>query len=760
MSSVRNWSPLDLQPLFAPRSIAIIGASEKTGKRGREVLDNLYRVGFRGAIYPVNPHYERISGLRCYPSVIDIPAEVEAAAIALPAEAAVAAVQECARKGVRAAVVVAAGFAESGSCGDRAESLYNGAGANVTHPGAALEAALAACARESGILLGGPNCLGVWSLPDHCAYWVSSPRQDSASQLAAVLQSGALVSSLADPAAERGLVFAMLATVGNESVLTAGDYLAYLVERPHIRAVAVVIEGVRRPQVFLHALRRAAALGKPVTVLKLGRSLAGRKAALAHTASLAGEQAVVEAVLRQYGALLVHDLDELLEVLGLLEAGRLPKGERFAAVTVSGAGAGLVADLAGDAGLSLASLSKESQAALAGLLPGQAIGNPLDVARAGDEAGLYRHCFAILARDPGIDLLAMAQNTPWGRSPDATAFYVDHAAAAVAAASSTDKLVFAFSLTSGALDPEVAATLRAGHVPLLQGARESLRAASLLIRYANWRRSLLAQEETTASIVNDKRLSSERWTRARALLHQALQGVGENGVLSYQATSELLSMYGIPLARGVLVRSAKEAAEVVASWRRPVALKVLSPQIPHKTEHGLIALDIDSPGQAEAVARRLLAQARGLAGEAATEIEGLLVQEMATGGPELIAGLARDEQFGLLVVLGWGGMLVEAQRAFTLRLPPITLEHAHEMITELPYQETLHGYRGLPALDIAALASLLLKLADLAQELEEEIEHIDLNPVINCGAERGVVAVDALITGRRLACNGVSETHR
>lgn len=755
MPTARNWSPPDdLRPLFAPRSIAIIGASEKPGKRGREVLDNLRQVGFRGAIYPVNPHYEQVGGLLCYATVGDVPAEVEAAAIALPAGAAVEAVRQCAQKGVRAAVVVAAGFAESvpggapvkqaGDLNDEKNSRYGG----VT-----LQAELAAYARGSGMLLGGPNCLGVWSLPDHSAYWVCSPRMDGTSRLAAVLQSGALVASLTDPAAERGLLFNALATVGNEAVLTAGDYLAYLVESPHISAVAVVIEGVRHPELFLQALRRAAALGKPVVILKLGRTEAGRRAALAHTASLAGERVVIEAVLRQHGALLVRDLDELMEVLVLIDGGRIPKGERFVAVTVSGAGSGLVADLAGDAGLVLAPVSEQSQAVITELLPGQAINNPLDVALAGDQAGLYRRCFAALAADPEVDVLAIAQNTPWGRSPDATAFYADHASAAVAAAASSDKLIFTFSLTAGALDPEVAAILRAGHIPLLQGARESLKAASLLIRYANWRRGLLAQSVQKSP--GTEQLRSERQARARTLLRQAAQVASLNAALSYRTASELLSLYEIPLARSIVVHSGEEAAEVAAQWQLPVALKVLSPQVPHKTEYRLVALDIDSPARAALAGQRLLAQAAVLAGEEPLQIEGLLVQEMVVGGPELIAGLARDAQFGLLVVLGWGGMQVEAQRAFTLCLPPLTDEQAHQMIAELPYQEVLRGYRGMPPLDTTAVASLLLKLAAMAQELEGEIDAIDLNPIINCGPGRGVVAVDALITGRGAECSGV-----
>jgi acetate---CoA ligase (ADP-forming) len=754
LPTTRNWSPPDLRPLFAPRSIAIIGASEKPGKRGREVLDNLRQVGFRGAIYPVNPHYEQVGGLLCYATVGDIPAEVEAAAIALPAGAAVETVRQCAQKGVRAAVVVASGFAESVSIGVHVKQAGELNGEKSSrYEGVRLQAELIAYARESGMLLGGPNCLGVWSLPDHSAYWVCSPRLDGTSRLAAVLQSGALVASLTDPAAERGLLFNALATVGNEAVLTAGDYLAYLVESPHISAIAVVIEGVRNPGMFLQALRRAAALGKPVVILKLGRTEAGRRAALAHTASLAGEQVVIEAVLRQYGALLVHDLDELMEVLVLIDGGRIPKGERFVAVTVSGAGSGLVADLAGDAGLVLAPVSEQSQAAITELLPGQAINNPVDVAQAGDQPGLYRRCFATLAADPEVDVLAVAQNTPWGRSSDATAFYADHASAAIAAAASTDKLIFAFSLTSGALDPEVAAILRAGHVPLLQGARESLNAASLLIRYANWRRMLFAQDVQKSS--GTEQLRSERQARARALLRQATQVASLNAVVSYRTTSELLSLYEIPLARSIVVHSGEEAAEVAAQWQLPVALKVLSPQVPHKTEYRLVALDIDSPARAALAGQQLLAQAAVLAGEGPLQIEGLLVQEMVMGGPELIAGLAHDEQFGLLVVLGCGGMLVEVQRVFTLRLPPLTDEQAHQMIAELPYQEVLLGYRGMPPLDTTAVASLLLKLADMAQELEGEIDSIDLNPVINCGPGRGVVAVDALITGRRPECSGV-----
>jgi len=721
-----RFSTPDLRPLFAPRSIAIIGASEKPGKRGYEVLDNLRRVGYRGDVYPVNPRYDQVAGLRCYASVCDIPFLVESAAIALPAEAAVEAARACARKGVRAIAVVAAGFAEAGPQGAR------------------LQEELVRCSREAGMLLCGPNCLGVWSLAGHTAYWERSPRLDQPSHVGAILQSGALVVSLTDPAAERGLAFAALATLGNQAMLTAADYLAYLVEDPLIRTIALVVEDLRRPATFLHALDRAAELRKPVVVLKLGRSEMGRRAALAHTASLAGSHAVVSAALRQHGAILVDDLDELLEVVILSEAGRLPRGNRLVAVTVSGAGCGLLADLAAEAGLDLPPLSARSQAALSALLPGLTVGNPVDVARAGDSPGLYRRCVAALASDPLIDVLAIAQNTPWGRTPEATAFYVDHATAAVSAAESTDKLVFAFALTSGELDPEVAATLKAGGVPFLQGARESLKAAALLARYATRQ----AQHTPPPHEVRSLR------EQALPALRQVRQEKGLTQILPYGATAELLACYGIPLAHGIVVESAAAAAATVSAWKRPVALKLLSPQLPHKTEHQLIALGVTSPAHAEREAYRLFAQAAMLAGERSAQVEGLLVQEMVGGGPELIAGLARDAQFGPCIALGWGGVFVELQRAFTLRLPPLTLRDAHEMVAELPYQQLLHGFRGLAPVDVDAITSLLLACSAIAQDLGDEIDQLDLNPIINLGPGQGVVAVDALVVLRNVTCDG------
>jgi len=726
--STDKISPPDLRYLFAPRSIAIIGATEKAGKRGFEVIENLRRVGFPGDIYPVNPRYEQVAGLRCYANVRDIPAPVEAAAIAVAAEGAVAAMRECALKGVRAAAVVAAGFAESGTAGAR------------------LQEELVRCAHESGMLLCGPNCLGVWSVASHTAYWERSPRLDHPSHVAVILQSGALIASLADPAAERGLVFAALATVGNQAVLTAGDYLAYLIEDPLIRAIALVIEDIRRPATFLQALDRAAELGKPIVVLKLGCTEGGRQAALAHTASLAGSHAVVAAALRQHGAILVNDLDQLLEMMILMEAGRLPQGDRMVAVTVSGAGCGLLADLAADIGLSLAPLSEQSNAALTALLPAQTVGNPLDVTRAGDEPGLYQRCVAALAADPMVDVLAIAQNTPWGRTPEATAFYIDHATAAVTVAANTDKLVATCTLTSGALDPEVAETLRSSHVPFLQGARESLTALAALIQYATERPALLAPPRRRAPSMRE---------RALPILQRTRQEISRERVLPYVTTAELLSFYGIPLARGIVVDSPEAAARVSAQWQRPVALKILSPQLPHKTEHGLVALGLSSPAHVAAAAQRLFDQVTEVAGGQSVQVEGLLVQDMVSGGPELIAGVARDEQFGPLIILGWGGIFVEMQRAFTLRLPPLRVADARQMLADLPYQQLLRGFRGLSPVDTEALSALLLALSDMVDDLGDEIDHLDLNPVISLGLGSGVVAVDALAVAGDRACAGL-----
>jgi len=717
VASPDQHSAPDLQPLFAPRSLAIIGATDTPGKRGFEVLQNLRAVGFAGEIYPVNPRYDQVAGLRCYQSVRDIAGPVEAVAIALAAEAAVEALRACADVSVRAAAVVAAGFAETGEAGAR------------------LQEELARCARESGMLVCGPNCLGVWSLSAHTAYWERSPRLDCTSHLAAVLQSGALIASLADPAAERGLVFSALATVGNEAVLTAGDYLAYLVEDPRIHRVAMVIEGVRRPETFLRALDRALDLGKHVVILKLGRSEGSRRAALAHTASLAGSYTAVADVLRQHGAILVHDLDELLELMILLEGGRTPKGDRMVAVTVSGAGCGLLSDLAADVGLNLAPLSENTVIALAALLPGQHIGNPLDVARAGDQPGLYGKCVETLAEDPAIDVLTVAQNTPWGRTPEATAFYVDHARAAVAAATRTDKLVAVCTLTAGAQDPEVTSTLTGGGVPFIQGARTGLTALARITRHAAALPALLEPPRRRPSTA----------TGVLPLLRAASNERSGGDVLPYSVTQELLEDYGVPLARGIVVHSAEAAAQVAAQWQQPVALKLLSPQMPHKTEHRLVALNLTSPEHVSLAAHRLMKQVTETTDGSRVWVEGLLVQEMVSGGPELIAGIARDEQLGPLILLGWGGIFVDLQRSFTLRMPPLRDSDARQMLADLPHQQLLQGFRGMPPVDARALVELILNLSDMAEDLGGLIDHIDLNPIINLGLGKGVVAVDALV---------------
>ncbi len=453
----------DLRPLLCPRSVAVVGASPSS-RVGLNMVRNLLQLGFDGPIYPVNPRYDEVAGLRCYPSLTAIPAEVEAVVVGVAARYVLPTIEEAVAKGVRAATIATVGFGEAGE------------------EGRARQRALQALATRHGLLLNGPNCMGLISFAHHQAQYIGNvPTDLPAGRIAAVCQSGSVAIGLM-MSGRLGLSY--LISSGNEADVTLEEYLAYLVEDDAAEVLLAFVEGFRRPDLFLDVAERARERRKPLVVLKVGRSAPSAAAALAHTGARAGSAADFDAVCRQKGVIRAGDLDELIEA-GVLCAAlreRPPGGPGVGTLTASGGLLGLVLDLAEEAGLHYPPLAAATRARLAEVLPpGSTVGNPLDAWGTGDVQQTYPPCLAALAADAAIDLIAVCQDAPARSGGGRTAMSV--AAALAALREQTDKPLVVFTSVGGAVDAEAEAALAAAGIPLLRGARPSIRALAEVVRY-------------------------------------------------------------------------------------------------------------------------------------------------------------------------------------------------------------------------------------------------------------------------------------
>lgn len=701
---------INLTSLVSPGSIAVVGASERPGP-GRQVVENLIQLRYPGQIYPVNPRYKSVLGVPCYPSLSEVVQngnQVDAVAILLGRDKVLPILEEAAEVGVQAAWAFASGFAEAGP------------------EGKALQERLSGFCSEAGIAFCGPNCVGLLNPQARTALY-SAPISPSlkAGRVGAVLQSGSVCLALAN--SNRGLGYSLLVSSGNEAVLDSTDYIAYMIDDPHTDVILAFIEQFRHPDRFIEVARRARDKGKPIVVLKVGRSRMAQRAAMAHTGALAGSDAVHDAVFKKYGVIRVDDLDEMLETAETLTKlkNNLPKGNRVGMITVSGGEIGLIGDLAEGLGLEFPDWSPQAKEAFQSALPPySAISNPLDAWGSGKIDETYPPCMAAAARDEKIDLLVISQDAPDGLAPAQVDQYTVVARAAAQVAKESGKPVVAISNLSGRLHPDLRRIFDQGGVPLLRGTREGLRAIHHLIRYAQALRSRLP------ALPSSKKTTKEF--------------IGSGGVLSEHEAKRILAEYGIPCPKEALCRSEEEAVVSASCIGYPVAVKAVSPKLPHKTEAGVVRLGIESEEELRSAFREVLANATRHLGK--EELDGILVQEMVTGAvAEVIVGLLRDPSFGPVVVFGLGGTMVELFQDRALGLPPLTREEALDMVRSTKAGKLIAGFRGQPPGDLEALIDVLVCVSNLAFDLGDRIRALDINPLLVLPKGQGVKAVDALM---------------
>ncbi|HEU4564925.1 MAG TPA: acetate--CoA ligase family protein [Gemmatimonadaceae bacterium] len=693
-----------LDPILAPRSIAVIGASRAPNTIGHQLLRNLIHHGFTGAVYPVNPGARAICGVRAYPSIADVPERVDMAVIVVPKERVLGVAEECGRAGVRGIVVISAGFREVGGAGEERER------------------ALLEVVRRHGMRMVGPNCMGVLNAhPSVSMNATFAPIMPPSGGVAFVSQSGAMGVSVLDYARERGIGIAQFVSVGNKPDVSGNDLLLQWEHDPAVQVILMYVENFGNPRRFLEIARRITRR-KPVIALKSGRSRVGARAASSHTGALAASDVAVDALLAQAGVLRATSFEELFDMAAAFGAPSLPRTRRAAVLTNAGGPGILAADAMETHGLELVELRPETVAALAPLFPEEAsIRNPLDMIASANPAG-YRAALERLLRDEGVDSVMAIFTPPFGVRTEEVA-----AAIADVAGAFPDKPVLAVLMGRDGL-PEGRAALHARGIPSYLFPESAARALGALCRYREWRDRPDAAGEP---------LEVDR-AGAAAILDGARRAGRDR--LDEREALALLEAYGIPVAPARLARSAREAAELAEALGLPVAMKVVSPQVIHKTDAGGVRLGITDAEDAR-LAYRDIVESVTQAVPGAT-VDGVLVQRMVSGSRELIAGITREPFFGPLVMFGLGGVFVEALRDVTFRVAPITGLDAREMMAGLRGAAALRAFRGLPPVDEAAVADVLRRLAQLALDFPE-IAELDANPLV--ALERGVLAVDARV---------------
>jgi acyl-CoA synthetase (NDP forming) len=694
-----------------PRSVAVLGASERPSV-GRTIVENLQRIGFTGDIYPINPRYESLLGLRCYRSVEDVPAGVDVLAFCVNHERILDGLRSAAAHGVRAAVAFDAGFAESDDEGRRRQDEL-----------------VAICAK-AGMAFCGPNCMGVISPHARSLVYLNALRDPATlpGNVGLISQSGSIVIGLLADCRRFG--FSHVISTGNEAVVVAADFFEYLIDDPLTQVIALFLETVRQPEHFVAALDRAAERGKPVIVLKVGRSERARRAIGSHTGGLAGESRVFSAVLRAHRAIEVEDLDEMTEAIAAGQGARRPSGRRVAVMTNSGGHAELILDVAASAGVELPPLSPATRSEISRVIGEVAgDGNPLDSWGNGDFNTNVPHTLSVLGQAPEIDTVVWCTDSADGSPMGTPERFMTYARMLGDAAQASTKPFYLMGTRPGIFRQDQHEYLSARGVAMIGGTRQGLRAIDRLARSLTLRAPLRPSPPAPALTV-----ASLLGGRARSTIHE-------------HDAKRLLAAAGVPVVRETLCATRDDAIVAARAIGWPAALKLVADEVPHRSDLGLVAVGLrDAREVGEAWDRLSAIRARSLAG---VSVAGFVVQAMVDGGVEVLAGIKHDRDFGPVLAFGLGGIAVEALAEVALRPLPLRVGDAEAMIAEAATAAMLlAGFRGRPAADVDALCRCLEALADYAWADRANIAEIDLNPIKVLERGQGCVVVDALIIPR------------
>jgi acyl-CoA synthetase (NDP forming) len=684
MSTTENFQRRPVEHLLSARSVAIVGASPK-GRWPMGIYRNLKKAKYNGRIFLVNPNYKEIAEDPCYPNIAALPEVPEHLLMLIPTKAVLGALEEAAKLGTKAATIYSAGFGE----GDDTEGKKRG------------EALKELCDR-TGLVTCGPNCMGSFSLPEGLWSFPTAVPLLKKGPVGLIFQSGGSLGNWIKGASERGIGFSYAVSSGNETSLDLVDYLSFLLDDAETKLIALMVEGIRRPQEFMNVASQALAKNKPILVIKLGRSEMGKRQAISHTGALAGSDEVFDAVCNRLGLVRCPTLEDLTETTLAFLPGRMPRGSRAAIVVNSGGMKGLLCDHIEELGTDLAQLNEATRQAIRPLIPAElAVENPLEcgVAGFGDEEGFVK-IVKLHADDDGVDLLGIHGELPrFPEKREATLFKNLNA--------TTPKPIVAFARSTYSLTEESRTFQDEAGIPFLQGIKPTLRALKGLGFYGK---------------------------RKQAAVPRLPAASGKADDLEGEKLNALLQRHGIALPRQAVAATAGEAAQKAEEVGFPVALKLVAPEIVHKTESGAVVLGLKSAGDVELQGKQLLAKAPGK----------LLIQKMIQG-TEVLLGARTDPQYGPFLMVGLGGIFVEVLKDVAIRLLPVSESDAMEMLRELRGYKVLQGVRGQPPRDVKALARAMTGLSDLFALHRSFLSDFEINPLMVGGEGEGAVAVDVRV---------------
>jgi len=716
--SARQWSPSSdasdivksIHAMLHPRNIVLVGATDKPGNYAERIWNNLVKYHYRGGLYPVNAKRQSIWGVPCYKDFASLPDKPDHVLVLVPARFAVQVIRDAAAAGARSATIVTSGFSEL----QDAESQK-------------LAGELQQAIRQTGLAVTGPNCLGNLSAGENLFTNIDDRIVTmTAGPVAIAGQSGAIVMAIRQALEDRGVGVGYMVTTGNEAGLETPDLMAYFAADPSVRVIVVYLEGVRNTKAFRSACKAARAAGKPVIALKLGTSEGGRAAAMAHTGALAGSIETFDAVSTREGVIRVRGLDELIETTECFVHAEAPKGNRLAAVTLSGGKRGLLIDAFHSAGLNFAELSAGASGKLAKMLgPGSIVGNPLDAGFAAVvDPSVYMQSIQIMIDDPDTDIVIIDAELP--KAPhelrERNLRIVNDMAG-----TASKPVVYISTMSIGFT--EFTKTLRKSlpHIAVMQGLDRAVGAIKALIDYAS-----LPKE--VPDVVSGSSAS------ARATLERTLKHA-KGAALDEVASKKLLRAYGIPVSREEIAQTAADAVKIAKKIGFPVVAKVVSRDILHKSDIGGVVLNLTSAAEVRQAFNDITARVRKLKNK--PKLEGVLIAQQVKADLELVIGASLDAEMGPVVLFGSGGVDIELIKDVALAGAPLDAAEARQLIRRTKAGVKLKGYRGKPPLHEASAVKALVGLSNLMADAGTRIASIDVNPfLINT---RTGVAVDGLI---------------
>jgi acetyl coenzyme A synthetase (ADP forming)-like protein len=698
-----------LDSLFYPKSIAVIGASRQAGSVGQSLLANLLASRFQGIIFPVNPKADGILGIKAYRRVQDIPDDVDLGVVVVPSPIVPGVLEECGEKGIRAAIVITAGFKEIGAVG------------------AELERKVQSIIRKHNITLVGPNCLGVINTdPRSSMNATFGTLMPGEGNIAFVSQSGALCVAVLDYAKEANIGFSKFISMGNKAGLAENALLRYLQADRKTDVILMYLEDLVDGREFMNvarAITSSPSRPKPVIALKAGRTILGARAASSHTGSLAGSDKVYDAIFEQCGVRRVDTMEELFDYVKAFSSQPLPSGQNVAIVTNSGGPGILATDSCIRHGLNIANLSRQTVAKLRQVLPETAsLNNPIDLV-AEAQAEQYEATLGAVLKDPGVQsAIVILTPTAFTRVDE-----ISRSIVRVARASRKPVLCCFLGVYDVSKGIEI---LEQSGIPAYRFPESAARVLSEMTNFTNW----LERPQT------EIRTYRVRKAAARKIIEAAL-AAGRHSLLEQEAYG-VLSAYGFPVIKSQLVRSEAEAVRAAEGLGFPVVMKIASPDVLHKFDYGGVRLDLQNREQVRRAYQEICESV--LRHKRDARIEGMTIEQMALPGKEVIIGMNRDSQFGPLLMFGLGGIYVEALEDVSFRLAPIREYSALAMINKTRTHKILEGFRGGPVYDIEAIADCLKRLSQLVVDFEE-IKELDINPLLVYEKGKGCKIVDARV---------------